>query len=82
MDFSEIVRANYEQDRKGRMSGVVTRTRTSGAQLRIFVPKGSHAVGLTLHGEGEILLPRNSRFRIVGDHVVDGDRLLEVEVIS
>jgi hypothetical protein len=81
MDFSEIIRSKYEQDRKGRISGV-KRTRTSGVQLRILALKGSHAVGLALHGEGEVLLPRDTHFRIVGDHVVDGDRLLDVEVVS
>ncbi len=81
MQFSEIHRMKYEQDRKGRIKSE-KRVRIPGAQLRILAPRGSHAVGITSQGEGEILLPRDSRFRIVGDHVVDGDRLLDVEVLQ
>lgn len=56
-------------------------------QLRIVVPKGQRAIGMSGTGrdqEGEILLPPGSRFRVVKDRGVgaDGKRRLDVEVVT
>lgn len=57
-----------------------------GFLLKIIVPKGTNAIGLTPRsmsgGEDEILLDRGLRYRIVGDHIEYGLRTFDIEVIS
>lgn len=80
MQFAESWKSNIKTDKRGNDT-VGEPLRRSGVQLRILVPKGTGAIGVNTN-EGELLLERGLRFRIVGDRVVDGDRLLDVEVLG
>lgn len=59
-------------------------TKPGGAQMKISVPRGTHAVGLSDHThESELLLERGLRFRVTADYGTDdrGIRQLDVEVV-
>ena len=57
-------------------------TGTSGARLRLLVPKGTRAAVINDVGETELLLNRGLSFRVVRDRgVVDGIRHLDVEIM-
>lgn len=56
-------------------------------ELRIHVPAGTRAVNLSRFGEdsadeAELLLDRDTSFRVVGDRSADGRRYLDVEVVT
>lgn len=63
-------------------SDVVTGNKDLG-ELHIHVPAGAKAIKPLARAveEKEILLPRNSNFRVLSDRVVDGKRQIELEMI-
>ena len=52
----------------------------TGAIVNILSPKGTNAV--SFDSEGEILLDRSLKFRIIDDYMADGIRNLDVEVVK
>lgn len=54
-----------------------------GALLRILAPEGTPAISIYGGGEGELLLARGLRYRVVADHgrTNGGSRLLDVEIV-
>src|SRR5262245_18135738 len=62
-----------------------TFTGESGVEMRILVPKGTHAFSHSHLDPDEVVLDRGLTFRVVADHGVDsyrGTRQLDVEVVG
>lgn len=58
-------------------------TNSNGVNMRVLVPRGTHAIGIDpSSAESEFLLNRGRRFRVARDYTRDGARWLDVEVIN
>ncbi len=53
------------------LEGIIGSDAVNNARYKIILPKGSPYVDMTYSSEREMLLPRDSKFRIVGDYVLE-----------